>query len=90
MVLGDQIAGYQYGGVVATTDWVPFNLGRPDLYQCIVNYAAEEQNGGMQYEFADPVRPETVMNARAALANYQQTQHNPLSKWQTHLFTFVG
>ena len=90
MALSDQIAGYRYDGVIATTDWVPFDLGRPDLYQCLVNYAAEEAQGGMQYEFSDPSRPKTILNAQVALAAYEQTQRNPLSKWQTHLFTFLG
>lgn len=85
-----QIAGVSHEGVLASTAWVPFDLQRPDLRQCLHDYAAEEQRGGFLYEFAHPQNPATVLNAQAALAHFQQTGQSPLSQWQTHLFRFVG
>ncbi|MCA9919534.1 MAG: methyltransferase [Anaerolineales bacterium] len=88
--LCQQIAGFSHEGVLASTGWVPFDLQRADLRQCLHDYAAEEQRGGFLYEFAHPQNPATVLNAQAALAHFQQTGQSPLSQWQTHLFKFMG
>ena len=80
--------GFSYGGVLASTEWVPFDLSRPDLLHCLELYATEEQNGGLEYSFADSNSPRDVLNAQVALKHFRQTGKSPLSKWQTHLFTW--
>jgi SAM-dependent methyltransferase len=85
--LADDAPGFDHGGVLATTDWVPFDLNRPDLLECLKNYVNEEQRGGLVYEFVLPGDPVKVfVNAQTALAHYERTGESPLSKWQTHLF----
>ncbi len=88
--LHQQIPGFSYGGVLAGTDWVPFDLQRPDLLHCLMLYAAEERRGGLKYAFAHPEMSKLSMDAQAALAYFQRTQSSPLSKWQTHLFRYMG
>lgn len=82
-------AGFTYEGTLATTPWVPFDQGRADLRQLIVNYAAEERRGGLEYTFGDPrTRGETVVNACSALDLFWRTGESPLSQWQVHLFRY--
>lgn len=88
--LSRQFAGLQHNGVLASTDWVPFDLLRPDLLDCLVAYAAEEARGGASYAFIDPGVPGRSMDARTALAGFQRTGLSPLTRWQTHLFRFTG
>lgn len=79
--------GFHDEGLLASTDWVPFDLTRPDLLQNVQDYAVEESRGGRPYTFQDPDDPEgRAMNARAALDYFHRTGASPLSKWQTHLF----
>jgi hypothetical protein len=79
--------GFAYGGILATTDWVPFDLRRPDLLDCLRLYAESEQKGGLEYTFQAPgYVGEKIMNARVALAHFRATGDSPLSRWQTHLF----
>ena len=85
--LADDAPGFDHGGVLATTDWVPFDLKRPDLLECLKNYVNEERRGGLEYEFVLPGDQSNVfVNAQAALAHYERTGESPLSRWQTHLF----
>src|SRR2546425_4784732 len=71
------------------TDWVPFDLSRPDLLQCLQAYAQEEQRGGLAYTFPCPEGPqEKRLSAREALVRFQKTGQNPWTKWQVHLFRF--
>ena len=82
--------GFAYGGALASTGWVPFDLGRPDLLRCLEQYA-EERRGGPEYTFGGPEGgTREHSNARDALAEFGRTRRNPLSKWQTHLLTFGG
>jgi SAM-dependent methyltransferase len=82
-----EIPGFTYGGVLCSTDWVPFDLDRPDLLHCLHLYAAEERRGGLAYTFKHPEsnRSEPI-TAQEALAHFERTGQSPLSKWQTHLF----
>jgi hypothetical protein len=80
--------GFTYGGVLASTEWVAFDLGRPDLLHCLHLYSQEERRGGSEYTFRHPEDPNESMSAEAAMAYYQETGKSPLSKWQTHLFVF--
>ncbi len=86
--LDADVSGYRHGGVLSSSDWVPFDLGRPDLLSCLETYAAEEARGGDRYAFVDPdhVTGGPTMDARAALARFRKTQVSPLTQWQTHLF----
>ncbi len=84
-----EVPGFLHRGAIASTDWVPFDLSRPDLLGCLKEYAIEESRGGLEYSFrsADLTGSET-MNARSALAHFQNTGTSPLSKWQTQLFEY--
>ncbi len=89
--LCQEIPGFVYEGLLESTEWVPFDLDRPILLQCLRLYAREESRGGLEYVFQDPaVEDQTSMSARSALVHFQQTGQSPLSKWQTHLFRFTG
>jgi hypothetical protein len=88
--LCQEIPGFAYGGILASTDWVPFDLSRPDLLHCLKLYAQEESRGGLDYAFLDPQAATAgFMNAQSALAHFRRTGQSPLSKWQTHLFRYV-
>lgn len=86
--LTEEVPGFIYGGLLASTDWVPFDMQRPDLYHCVELYAVEEQAGGLLYEFRHPHDSNQILNAQAALAHFHQTGQSPLSQWQTHLFRY--
>jgi hypothetical protein len=78
--------GFRYEGLLATTDWVPFDLDREDLAVQLVRYAEEEQRGGLPYCFADPERPVAHLTARQALERHRVTGEHPITRWQLHLF----
>jgi methylase of polypeptide subunit release factors len=84
------IPGFSYDGLLASTDWVPFDLQRPDLRHCLALYVAEEERGGLQYEFRLHPGSATAADARQAWAHFQATGLSPLTRWQTHLFRYVG
>jgi hypothetical protein len=84
-------SGFTYEGLASSTDWVPFDLGRPELLDCLKLYAKEETKGGMTYAFKENIRSDArVINAREALNNHTRYGVSPLSKWQTHLFRYTG
>ncbi|MCO6453091.1 MAG: methyltransferase [Caldilineales bacterium] len=88
--LWSDTTGLKYEGVLASTDWVPFDLNRPDLLQSAQDYAAEEQRGGWPYAFHHPTQPDLEIAARAALDIFRREGSSPLSKWQVHLFRYIG
>ena len=83
------VPGFYHEGILARSECVPFDLGRPDLLNCLKVYAREESRGGMGYEFCNPLRRAQAMNARDSLAFYERTGRSPLSQWQTHLFRYL-
>jgi SAM-dependent methyltransferase len=85
-----EIPGFSYDGLLASTDWVPFDLQRPDLRHCLASYAAEEERGGLQYAFRLYPGSAAVADARQAWAHFLATGLSPLTRWQTHLFRYVG
>lgn len=87
--LTQQIPGFTHEGILTSTDWVPFDLQRADLMDCLEAYAKEENRGGWKYLFAHPETADVFLDARSALANFQRTGLSPLTKWQTHLFRFT-
>jgi hypothetical protein len=82
------IEGFSYGGIVASTEWVPFDLNRPDLLECLKLYAKEERKGGLEYTFYDNKGNQGYLNAEAALDCFEKTGQSPLTEWQTHLFKY--
>ncbi len=81
--------GFVYRSLLASTGWVPFDLARPDLLECLRLYAKVEETGGQPYSFKSPEGPEPgVLDARSALRRFQATGESPLSRWQTHLFQY--
>ena len=86
--LAKDVPGFFHEGILASTEWVPFDLGRPDLLHCLELYAQEETDGGLEYTFSNPLHPDECVNAQTALELYDKTKRSPLSKWQTHLFRY--
>ncbi|HEV2388988.1 MAG TPA: class I SAM-dependent methyltransferase [Candidatus Acidoferrales bacterium] len=84
-----EIPGFRCERVLASTDWAPFDLARPDLLRCLRDYAAEERRGGHAYVFPDgPPAGDAWMSAEVALARFERTGESPLTKWQTLLYRF--
>lgn len=81
---------FEYLGVAASTDWVPFDLNREDLVDCLKTYAKEESAGGIEYTFAEDESGSRFINARTALENYNKKAASPFTKWQTHIFRYKG
>jgi hypothetical protein len=88
-LLCKQCPAMTYRGLLATTDWVPFDLTRPDLLECLEQYARQERVGAPVYEFQHP-RADTPqpMTAQDACEHFRQTGESPLSKWEVHHFAF--
>ena len=75
--------------LLGSTDWVPFDLTRPDLLDCLQAYVEEEKRGGMPYEFRLPNGESEFETAAMALEHYHRTGDSPLTKWQMHLFEYA-
>ncbi len=87
--LTDDVPGYVYAGILASTDWVKFDLEREELMGDLELYAREEERGGLKYTFRGPGPDgDRYMNARVVLERFRGTGAHPLSKWQAHLFVF--
>jgi len=85
----NEVSGFTYKGVLYSTDWVPFDLRRPNLLKCIELYCQEEERGGHEYTFRIPGKSESeLVNARVAFDYFKMTGESPLTKWQTHLYTY--
>ncbi len=82
--------GFRHDGVGASTDLVPFDMGRPDLRRDVETYAREEERGGLTYAFRNPRNPETPMTAIEARNHFHATGESPLSRWQSHLLVREG
>jgi len=83
-VLALQSSGFTYQEMLESTDPVPFDQARPDLARNLADYVAEEDRGGMAYEFLSAAG-ETLL-ATEARRRYEATGKSPLSRWQVHLF----
>jgi hypothetical protein len=88
--LTQETQGISYGGMLTSSDRVPFDLKRPDLFHCLELYANEEERGGEKYVFINPDDPNDTLDARSTLENYRRNGTSPLTQWQTHLFKYVG
>ena len=82
--------GFRYEGIAASSDWVPFDMERPDLLENVLTYAREEERGGLPYAFRDPHDPARTMTAVEARQRYRATGESPLSRWQSHLLVWEG
>lgn len=86
MGLLDLDPSLEYAGVLASTDWVPFDMDREDLSRDLRSYAAEEARGGLPYAFRRPGDRGGQMCAIEALAHHERSAQSPESRWQSHLF----
>ena len=82
--------GFRHDGVAASTDLVPFDVGRPDLRCDVETYAREEERGGLTYAFRHPRNPERPMTAIEAWNHFQATGESPLSRWQSQVLVWDG
>jgi len=80
--------GFRHDGVAASTDLVPFDMGRADLKRDVQTYAREEELGGLPYAFRNPRSPGTHVTAVEAWEHFQATGESPLSRWQSHLLVW--
>ncbi len=70
--------GYEYVETVETSDWVPFDLSREDLRRALTVYVAEEDRGGIPYEFR--LADGRVVSAHEVAAG----AGDPHTRWQVH------
>jgi hypothetical protein len=70
--LTSEIPEFSHGGNLSSTDWVSFDLKRPDLLRRLEQYVQEEQRGGIEYTFAHPKTPDDRnFDAQSALAHFR-------------------
>lgn len=81
-----EVPGFRWGGAVASTAPVPFDLRRPDLLESLELYARTEERGGRPYTFTNPGGG--GITAREALARFRADGVSPLSRWQVHRFRY--
>lgn len=83
-------SGLRYDGLLASSEWVPFDLQRADLRQLFEQYVAEEERGGPRYAFGDPrSRRKTRISATTAAEVHRDTELSPFTKWQVHEYTVI-
>jgi SAM-dependent methyltransferase len=81
--------GFLPAGILASTNWVPFDLKQPEMLQRLTLYAQTERNGGLLYTFPNPQNPEeSNVSAQEALAHFEQTGESPWTKHITLLFRY--
>jgi hypothetical protein len=83
-------SGFVHEGAVASSLWVPFDLNRQDLLECLRLYAREEEKGGYCYTFSEEGMEGDFVSAQTALKMYEYCGASPFTKWQTHLFRYMG
>ena len=89
--LANPNTGLKYERLLASTPWVPFDLGRADLRELIDQYSLYEQESGTLYQFGNPDDGGvTTVDARTATRVFHKTGQSPLTKWQVHLFFYGG
>jgi hypothetical protein len=78
--IAEDVGGYRYVGPVATSEWVPFDLGRADLREALATFAREERAGGPPYRFR------LASGSPASATDVIDTDLEPLTRWQVHRF----
>lgn len=86
LALTQEVEGFTYEGLLATTPHVPFDLRRQDLLHYLESYALEEERGGLECEFLDAQHHTARLTAVEALEAFRKRGSIPLSRWQTHLY----
>eukprot|EP00466_Bigelowiella_natans_P004892 jgi/Bigna1/143262/aug1.77_g17970 len=89
----DNMSGYAYEGIAASTDWVSLwndEESESILKQQVSGYAQEEARGGERY-YCHPLSVEdghdgALMTATETVENVIAKGLVPLGKWQVHLF----
>ena len=76
--------GYRYNGLVASSEWAPFDLERSDLREALSLYAVAESNGDLPYCFR--TQSGDLVTATELLRSGAPGQ----TKWQVHRFDRVG
>jgi predicted RNA methylase len=86
--LVDDVPGYRYEGLAATSGLVPFDQDREDLRRQLVEYAAVEAADGAGYTF---LREEGGhLTATEAMERFRATGASPMTRWQMHLYRRAG
>jgi hypothetical protein len=78
--LAEDQGGYRYGGLLATSDWMPFDLGRQDLRDALALYVETESRGGLPYCFR------TEEGAIRTATEVSRSGAGAYTKWQVHRF----
>ncbi len=86
--LATDSGGYEYRGLLGTTDWAPFDQERPDLRAALDDYAAEEQRTGEPYPFLHPIEDRQI-TATEAKRLWDRDRSSPRSQWSMHRFVRV-
>lgn len=76
--------GFRYRGVVATTDWMPFDLERADLREALSLYVEAESKGGPPYCF------KAEAGELCTATEVLRSGSGAFTKWQVHRFDRVG
>jgi 16S rRNA G966 N2-methylase RsmD len=78
--LADDTPGYRYCGLVASSDWQPFDLRRADLRAALELYGTVEAAGGLPYEFR------TDNGTQVGATEVLETGAAVFTRWQVHRF----
>lgn len=79
----------RYEGLLASTDWVLFDLEREDLRTLLAQYVAEERRGAFRYKFGDPrTHGATHLTATEAQDIARRDGWSPLTRWQVHEYVY--
>lgn len=84
-IAGLAAAGYRYLGLVGSSEWVPFDLDRPDLFEALEGYVAEETRTGEPYPFLHPI-DDLEIDARTTRRIWEAERVSPRSQWQVHRY----
>ncbi len=86
--LASDVGGYEYRGLLGTTDWAPFDQTRPDLRTALDDYAAEETRSGEPYPFLHPTADRQITATEAKQIRDREGL-DPRSQWSMHRFVRV-
>jgi 16S rRNA G966 N2-methylase RsmD len=85
-----EIPEFKPAGFLASSDWVAFDLKRPDLMACLVQYAHAEKTGSLRYTFPNPEDMDgPQLTAVEALERFERTGENPYTMWLVLLFKYL-
>ena len=73
--------GWEYGGLVLSSPWQPFDLERADLRELLDGYVRIEEAGGRPYEFGEGAR-----SALQVRNEFEANRTSPQTLWQVHRY----